>query len=318
MAYTIVQQGTIVSEFQLPIKKETTVFTAEQITEVITSNPAVIKTITSITKVDSTLATLAPSFVQTEDFEGSTIVTTVYETNISNSRILTIFNKKTGEAKVVDYSKIQKNIQESTITETINVYGQKTVFTDNATVLIATNKDYSTVVSVVEELIPAVKGKVIKGIQTTVKTSGTSYQIVYVENGVVYQVNVFSDKTTNVVSLVSSSETQVAERVTAIVESRTVQQQTTLDLQAIDSTEINIIKDTVISDYPATFNSSSTVVSGSVTDEGFVLTYELTITSIDKLTKTVKITKEKSSNRVFVNDIKAVVVKEVKAITTTV
>ena len=132
----------------LPIKKETTLFVAEKINTVITTEVSVKKTLTSITKVDSTLSTLTPIAIETENYANSTIVTVVYDTPQSNSRILTIYNKVTGEAKVIDYSKIQKKIEESRVIETINIYGQKSVQTDNASAV--TTKEYAKVVTVVE------------------------------------------------------------------------------------------------------------------------------------------------------------------------
>ena len=132
----------------LPIKKETTLFVAEKINTVITTEVSVKKTLTSITKVDSTLSTLNPIAIETENYANSTIVTVVYDTPQSNSRILTIYNKVTGEAKVIDYSKIQKKIEESRVIETINIYGQKSVQTDNASAV--TTKEYAKVVTVVE------------------------------------------------------------------------------------------------------------------------------------------------------------------------
>lgn len=207
LSYNVVP-GPLVNEFALLIKKETSTFPADRVVEVLTTNTAVIKTLTSITKVDSTLSAATPTFVEIENYITSSVVTVVFETAQANSRILTIFNKTTGEAKVIDYSKIQKKIEESRIIETINQYGQKSISTNNLTAILS-NKEYSGVISVAEELVPAIKGLTVRGVETTVKSTGTEYKIVVVGNGVVSQVNVFSDKTTGTVTLISSGQTSV-------------------------------------------------------------------------------------------------------------
>jgi hypothetical protein len=48
--------------------------------------------------------------VEVENYDNSAVVTIVFDTPSSNARILTIFNKTSGEAKVIDYSKINKVI----------------------------------------------------------------------------------------------------------------------------------------------------------------------------------------------------------------
>jgi hypothetical protein len=109
LSYNVINER-LINAFELPIHKETTVYTAEKITSVIATEVSVSKTITSITKVDSTLSTLTPTFIEIENYANSSVVTVVYDTPSSNSRILTIVNKITGEAKVVDYSKVSKVI----------------------------------------------------------------------------------------------------------------------------------------------------------------------------------------------------------------
>jgi hypothetical protein len=120
-------------------------------------------------------------------------VTIVYDTPRSNSRILVIFDKKTQESRVVDYTKIHKNIESSEMVESVNEYGRTTVYT-NKVETIKKTKEYTTVMTVFEEMIPAIKGKPINGIETTVMSTGTEYKIVTVDNGIVNQAVIHYNK----------------------------------------------------------------------------------------------------------------------------
>ena len=68
------------------------------------------RTIAAINKVDSALSTLTPVYVEVDNYGNSAVVTIVFYTPSSNVRILTIFNKTSGEARVIDYSKVNKVI----------------------------------------------------------------------------------------------------------------------------------------------------------------------------------------------------------------
>jgi len=68
---------------------------------------------------------------------------------------------------------------------------------------------------------------------------------------------------------------------------------------------------------PAAFDNDSDIVGGSVYDEGYALTYELTIVPINQIPKTVKLCKDKASDKVIVKDVKPCEEKPtVKPITT--
>jgi hypothetical protein len=68
------------------------------------------------------------------------VITIVYNTPNSDSRILTIYNLETGEAKVIDYTKISKNIEGSKIVESVNELNQKVYYTDALTTTITNGK----------------------------------------------------------------------------------------------------------------------------------------------------------------------------------
>ena len=96
----------------VPVRPKDEVFTTTvQVQEVIKKKKIVTETITSINNIDSTLSELTPTYIHEEDYPGSTVFTVVYDTPKSNSRILVIYNKQTKETKVVDYTKISKNIE---------------------------------------------------------------------------------------------------------------------------------------------------------------------------------------------------------------
>jgi hypothetical protein len=165
------------------------------------------------------------------------------------------------------------------------------------------------VFSVAEELVPGIKGKIIRGLETIIKTTGTEYKMVIMEHGIVNQVTLFVEKTSNAVSLISTAETSVAERITAITKKTVVE--TTLDIKTIQSQEITSLVQTLITEDTHNFDSTTTVIEGSLVDVGYFVNYELTVTSSDHITKTVQITREKSTNRTFIKDVRPIFIRPV-------
>ena len=99
------------SVVEIPSKPKDVYYTSvETLREVVRSNTVVKSSIESINRIDSTLESLAPTYIHLQIYAKSTVVTIIYDTPRSNSRILVIFNEKTQESKVVDYTKIKKNI----------------------------------------------------------------------------------------------------------------------------------------------------------------------------------------------------------------
>jgi len=70
--------------------------------------------------VDSNLQDVVPTYIHTEGYLQSSLITVVYETARANSRILVVYNTQTGEARVMDYSKVDKNITGSKVVEKVN------------------------------------------------------------------------------------------------------------------------------------------------------------------------------------------------------
>ena len=101
---------------EIPSKPKDVYYTSfETLREVVRSNSVVKSSIESINRIDSTLESLAPTYIHLQIYAKSTVVTIIYDTPRSNSRILVIFNEKTQESKVVDYTKIKKNIEPYTV-----------------------------------------------------------------------------------------------------------------------------------------------------------------------------------------------------------
>lgn len=202
---------------EVPHKPKEIVYTTTAgINEVVKTDKVIVSTITSIKAVDSTLINQVPSFIHTEDYPQSSLVTVVYETPKVNSRILVFYNTETGESRVMDYSKIEKNIVGSTVTEKVNELGQKVYFTDK-TETISSSTEYKNIITVAEEVMPTIKGKLVDGIETTVKSTGTEYKLVVVDSGVVNQIVLQQNTNTGKVSFIAKSETSVVSEVIRIV-----------------------------------------------------------------------------------------------------
>lgn len=77
-----------------------------------------------------------PTYIYVIEYLNSSIITIIYDTPDSNTRILTIYNAVTKEAKVTDYTKIPKNITGSKTVEKTNELGQKEYYTDTVTTTI--------------------------------------------------------------------------------------------------------------------------------------------------------------------------------------
>ncbi len=97
-----------------------------------------VNTIKAVEKVDFSLANLIPIFIEIKNYTSSATITLVFETPTSNSRVLAFYNYLTAEAKVVDYTKVAKNIEASKTIETTNELGQVSVFTTNTKTITTT------------------------------------------------------------------------------------------------------------------------------------------------------------------------------------
>lgn len=110
----------------LPIR---TINTQQAITNIISQSTPVTNTLNVVQKMDFSLVGLKPIFIEIRNYTNAATITLVFETPTSNSRILSFFNTMTGEAKVVDYTKVAKVVEPSLTVETVNELGQTTVFT---------------------------------------------------------------------------------------------------------------------------------------------------------------------------------------------
>lgn len=191
--------------FELQIKPVETVYKPAVIPQVVTKEKIVADTILAISKVDPTLKDLTPTYVEVKEYRFYRVITIVYDTPKSNSRLLTIYNQQTGEANVVDYTKVDKNILGSKAVETINEQGQTTYYTNNVSTTITRSEEYIEVLTVADELVPAIKNKPVIGFETATKSTGVQYKIVTVENGVINQVTLQFNNETKEVVLISES-----------------------------------------------------------------------------------------------------------------
>ena len=244
------------------------------------------------------------------------VATVVFNTQTSDSRLMVLYNNSTGQAKVIDYSKIAKAIEGSKSVESVNELGQKVTYTDSTTSAVTKTKQYTTVLSVAEEMVPSMKNKTVKGIETTVKSTGTEYKIITVENGIISQVVLQSDSKTSAVTLVSTTETSIASEIITQTK-KTEQKPEKLTLETLQQKDINDITQVVQQSHPTLFDTSSTVVSGTVQETNYVSSYELTVTTSTKTTSVVRVTKDKKTNVVTVNNVQPVPVKPVIQTSTT-
>mgnify|MGYP006933475544 FL=1 len=165
-------------------------------------------------------------------------------------------------------------------------------------------------------MVPSMKNKTVKGIETTVKSTGTEYKIITVENGIISQVVLQSDNKTSAVTLVSTTETSIASEIITQTK-KTEQKPEKLTLETLQQKDINDITQVVQQSHPTLFDTSSTVVSGTVQETNYVSSYELTVTTSTKTTSVVRVTKDKKTNVVTVNNVQPVPVKPVIQTSTT-
>lgn len=64
----------------------------------------------------------------------------------------------------------------------------------------------------------------------------------------------------------------------------------------------------VVTENPSSFDTRPTVISGSVKETAFAQVYEMTLETKTHTKKTVTITKDKTTNKIIVNDIQPIVV----------
>ena len=285
------------------IRTYTTVTT---IKKVFTTNTFVMSTISTVSSIDSTLESMTPTYVHYEEYAGSVIITSVYDTPKSNSRVLIVYNKKTKESKVIDYTKIAKNIEGSTVIESVNEYGHKQVFTDRVESIKKT-KEYTSVVTVAEEMMPVIKGKPISGIETTVMTSGTQYKIVTVDQGVVNQVVLHYNRETEEVTFVDKKETSISTEVLKVVNQNKKQQVVKIDIETLQSSVVKDVTKVFVKENKEIFSTHPVIQSGTVTKTDLVEIYELNVETKEKKTKTVKVTKDIKTSKIIVNDIRPIV-----------
>lgn len=293
---------------ELPfMPKEETYSTVSEIKKITTSSAMVIKTINTINNVDSTLENTLATFINIEEYRDSYVLTFVYDTPRSNSRILIIFNKKTQETRVVDYTKIAKEIKGSKVVEVVNKFGHISIYTDKIESIKKT-KEITTVLNTAGEIVSVIKGKAISGIETTVKGSATEYKIVTIDNGIVNQVVLSYNKETEKVTFVSKSETSVANEVMKVV--KKTKKVTKLDVKTIQETITKDIAVTVVEQHPDIFQETI-VESGTVEETEQVQVYTLKMKTKTKQVKKVKIIKDKKTKEVIVQDIQPCVVRPV-------
>ena len=201
----------------------------------------------------------------------------------------------------MDYSKIDKDITGSKVVEQINQYGQKVYFTDN-TKTITTSTEYKNIITVAEEVHPVIKGKLVSGVEVTSKTTGTEYKIITIDGGVINQVVLQEDRTTGKVTFIAKSETSVVTEVAKIVKTIESKPQV-LDLPTLEGKPIKEIISVVVGENGDIFTVNPIVESGSVTETSLVQIYTLKVETKQNTTTTVKITKDKQTGNVVVNDI---------------
>lgn len=98
----------------LPLPTPTLTLTSpESIRAESSSNLAITTTLAVIQKVDFSLANVAPSFVEIKNYSAAAMITLVFDTPTSNSRILSFYDSSSKEAKVIDYTKVPKLIEPS-------------------------------------------------------------------------------------------------------------------------------------------------------------------------------------------------------------
>lgn len=112
----------------------------------------------------------------------------------------------------------------------------------------------------------------------------------------------FNNQTKEAV-LISSTESSVANEIlkhTKATEKKPVR----IDLKALQGQDIDELVQTAVVQNPTIFASSDSVVSGQVVETVYASIYELTIQSKNEKQTTVKITRDKTTSAVVVNNIR--------------
>ena len=246
---------------ELPQKPIDTTYSKNEIESIVKTNKIVEETVVSINAVDSTLSTQTPTYVEVENFTDSSIVTVVYDTPNSNSRILTIYNTNTKIARVIDYTKVGKDIVAHKIVETVRG-NKKRVYTDHVAEIKKT-EEFKTVMTAAKSLVRSVQEQYITGVETTIKSSSTQYTIVAVEKGVIHQAVLQYNPETKHVVLVGEEETSIVTEINKITK-KSEHKAVKISLETIQSKEITDISSTVVSTNPQIFDEQTTIVSGAV------------------------------------------------------
>lgn len=140
--------------------------------------------------------------------------------------------------------------------------------------------------------MPALTGQVVKGVSTTTHQNGKEYTIITLDSGLITQVILRTDTTTNEVSFLSHSQTSIAAEVIASVP-RTIPTKLT-----VDKLQGNVVQDiaTQLSKDTSLGLEGLTVVSGSVSKTQFTESYQLVVKTSSDTHKTVNVVKDIKTN----------------------
>lgn len=82
-----------------------------------------------------------------------------------------------------------------------------------------------------------------------------------------------------------------------------------IDLVTLQGGEIGVLVDRVVVENPGKFDKKAPIVSGSVVETDYAFVYELILETKTEQKETVKITQDKTTKKVIVNDISPVIVR---------
>lgn len=103
----------------MPSRPKIRIFKGDKVAFIM-RNKVVITILEAMSKVDSELSSMTPTMIELETFSESIMMTAVFDTPNSNSRLLAVYHLKTQKAQVIDYTKIPKNVQGHQMVETTN------------------------------------------------------------------------------------------------------------------------------------------------------------------------------------------------------
>ena len=153
-----------------------------------------------------------------------------------------------------------------------------------------------------EEMMPAIKGKLVSGIETTVMATGTQYKIVTIDSGIISQAVVHFNRETKDITFISKSETSVSSVVDRVVK-KTEVKSTKIDIKTLQSTTVKDITKVIVKENKEIFSVAPIIQSGTFKETASVEIYELKVQTKEKKTTTVKVIKDKKTLKVTVTDI---------------